>query len=107
MRSSRSLSLLAITIAIFSSPITTNGTTLLILTNFILMVAGVSAMVLLLRSDVKQSAAIFRRNVKHIRHRLEEESSAASKLASFRSLYSYVFVSASSIFLYEINFPPL
>lgn len=49
------------------------------LTNFILTVAGVSAVVLLLRSDVKQSAAIFRRNVKHIRQWLEEESSAASK----------------------------
>ncbi|KAH1128660.1 hypothetical protein J1N35_000038 [Gossypium stocksii] len=49
------------------------------LTNFILTVAGVSAVVLLLRSDVKQSAAIFRRNVKHIRNWLEEESSAASK----------------------------
>ncbi|CAL8988822.1 unnamed protein product [Prunus brigantina] len=36
------------------------------LTNFILTVAGVSAVVLLLRSDVKQSATIFRRNVKHI-----------------------------------------
>ncbi|XWS30516.1 hypothetical protein CRYUN_Cryun24cG0124500 [Craigia yunnanensis] len=51
------------------------------LTNFILTVAGVSAVVLLLRSDVKQSAAIFRRNVKHIRNWIEEESSAASKAA--------------------------
>ncbi|KAE8650771.1 uncharacterized protein LOC101219831 [Cucumis sativus] len=46
------------------------------LTNFILTVAGVSAVVLLLRSDVKQSASIFRRNVKHIRKWLEEESKA-------------------------------
>ncbi|KAJ4729484.1 DNA double-strand break repair rad50 ATPase [Melia azedarach] len=51
------------------------------LTNFILTVAGVSAVVLLLRSDVKQSATIFRRNVKHIRNWLEEESTAASKAA--------------------------
>ncbi|XP_012088009.1 uncharacterized protein LOC105646704 [Jatropha curcas] len=51
------------------------------LTNFIITVAGVSAVVLLLRSDVKQSAAIFRRNVKHIRNWLEEESAAASKTA--------------------------
>ncbi|XP_010540389.1 PREDICTED: uncharacterized protein LOC104814182 isoform X2 [Tarenaya hassleriana] len=51
------------------------------LTNFILTVAGVSAVVVLLRSDVKQSAAIFRRNVKHLRNWLEEESSAASKAA--------------------------
>ncbi|KAL3848839.1 hypothetical protein ACJIZ3_010721 [Penstemon smallii] len=49
------------------------------LTNFILTVAGVSAVVLLLRSDVKQSASIFRRNVRHIRNWLEEESAAASK----------------------------
>ncbi|RZB47162.1 hypothetical protein D0Y65_050980 [Glycine soja] len=49
------------------------------LTNFVLTVAGVSAVVLLLRSDVKQSASIFRRNVKHIRNWLEEESAASSK----------------------------
>ncbi|XP_010250664.1 PREDICTED: uncharacterized protein LOC104592850 [Nelumbo nucifera] len=49
------------------------------LTNFILTVAGVSAVVLLLRSDVKQSAAIFRRNVRQIRQWLEEESASASK----------------------------
>ncbi|XP_023533018.1 uncharacterized protein LOC111795026 [Cucurbita pepo subsp. pepo] len=48
------------------------------LTNFILTVAGVGAVVLLLRSDVKQSASIFRRNVKHIRQWLEEESTSAS-----------------------------
>ncbi|KAK6280355.1 hypothetical protein POUND7_020622 [Theobroma cacao] len=57
------------------------GYKVMALTNFILTVAGVSAVVLLLRSDVKQSAAIFRRNVKHIRNWLEEESSAASKAA--------------------------
>ncbi|XP_018815446.1 uncharacterized protein LOC108987059 [Juglans regia] len=51
------------------------------LTNFILTVAGVSAAILLLRSDVRQSAAVFRRNVKHIRHWLEEESASASKAA--------------------------
>lgn len=50
------------------------------LTNFILTVAGVSAVVMLLRSDVKQSATVFKRNVKHIRHWLEEETPAASKL---------------------------
>ncbi|KAG9444103.1 hypothetical protein H6P81_015443 [Aristolochia fimbriata] len=51
------------------------------LTNFILTVAGVSAAILLLRGDVKQSAAIFRRNVRQIRHWLEEESASASKAA--------------------------
>ncbi|CAN1196879.1 hypothetical protein LINPERHAP2_LOCUS43802 [Linum perenne] len=50
------------------------------LTNFIVTIAGVSAVVLLLRSDVKQSAAILRRNVKHIRTWLEEESAASSKV---------------------------
>ncbi|XP_068657604.1 uncharacterized protein [Aristolochia californica] len=49
------------------------------LTNFILTVAGVSAAILLLRSDVKHSAAIFRRNVRQIRHWLEEESASTSK----------------------------
>ncbi|KAJ8755188.1 hypothetical protein K2173_018986 [Erythroxylum novogranatense] len=61
------------------------------LTNFILTVAGVSAVVLLLRSDVKQSASIFRRNVKVIREWLEQESAAsanASKKASPKELES-------------------
>ncbi|KAI5393563.1 uncharacterized protein LOC127096938 [Lathyrus oleraceus] len=49
------------------------------LTNFVLTVAGVSAVVLLLRSDVKQSASIFKRNVKQIRHWLEEETANSSK----------------------------
>ncbi|XP_058179425.1 uncharacterized protein LOC131298134 isoform X1 [Rhododendron vialii] len=49
------------------------------LTNLILTVAGVSAVVLLMRSDVKQTATIFRRNVRQIRHWLEQESTAAAK----------------------------
>lgn len=52
------------------------------LTNFVVTVAAVGAVVLLARSDVKQSAAIFRRNVRHIRNWLEEESTAASKYYS-------------------------
>jgi hypothetical protein len=58
------------------------------LTNFILTVVGVGAAVMLLRSDVKQSATIFRRNVRHIRNWLEEESAAAAKYepSPFRSL---------------------
>ncbi|KAL5731514.1 hypothetical protein ACHQM5_004235 [Ranunculus cassubicifolius] len=51
------------------------------LTNFILTVAGVGAVVLLLRGDVKQSAGIFRRNIKQIRTWLEEESASATKAA--------------------------
>ncbi|XP_073148376.1 uncharacterized protein [Henckelia pumila] len=49
------------------------------LTNFLLTVAGVGAVILLMRSDVKQSASIFRRNVRHIRNWLEEESATAAK----------------------------
>ncbi|KAJ1690138.1 hypothetical protein LUZ63_014293 [Rhynchospora breviuscula] len=49
------------------------------ITNFILTVAGVTAAVILLRGDVKQSATIFRRNLRHIRHWLEEESTSAAK----------------------------
>ncbi|RYR03523.1 hypothetical protein Ahy_B06g082527 [Arachis hypogaea] len=41
------------------------------LTNFVLTVAGVCAVMLLLRTDMKQSANIFRRNVKHICNWLE------------------------------------
>ncbi|XP_010453524.1 PREDICTED: uncharacterized protein LOC104735429 [Camelina sativa] len=52
------------------------------LTNFIATVVGVGAVVLLLKGDVKQTATVVRRNVKHIRHWLEEESSAASKSAA-------------------------
>ncbi|KAI4350496.1 hypothetical protein L6164_004947 [Bauhinia variegata] len=50
------------------------------LTNFVLTVAGVSAVILLLRSDVKQSASIFRRNAKHIRNWLEEETTESAKV---------------------------
>ncbi|CAL5201186.1 unnamed protein product [Lathyrus oleraceus] len=50
------------------------------ITNFVLTVAGVSAVVLLLRSDVKKSASIFKQNVKQIRHWLEEETPNPSKV---------------------------
>ena len=53
------------------------------LTSFILTVVGVGAAVMLLRKDVKQSATVFRRNVRHIRNWLEEESAAAAKYAPF------------------------
>ncbi|XP_004499612.1 uncharacterized protein [Cicer arietinum] len=49
------------------------------LTNFVLTVAGVSAVVLLLRSDVRKSASTFKQNVKHIRHWLEEETANSAK----------------------------
>lgn len=56
------------------------------LTNFILTVVGVSAVFLLMRSDVKQSASIFKRNVRQIRHWLEEESASAAKYELFALL---------------------
>ncbi|GLJ30592.1 hypothetical protein SUGI_0605760 [Cryptomeria japonica] len=48
------------------------------ITNFLMTVIGVGAVVLLLRSDVKQSANIFKRNMKQIRTWIEEESSATA-----------------------------
>ncbi|WJX30438.1 hypothetical protein P8452_18976 [Trifolium repens] len=50
------------------------------ITNFTLTVAGVSAAVLLLRSDVRKSASIFQQNVKHIRRWLEQETAHSSKV---------------------------
>ncbi|RAL39509.1 unnamed protein product [Cuscuta campestris] len=49
------------------------------LTNFVLTVVGVSAVILMMRTDVKQSAAIFRRNARQIRNWLEEESVSVTK----------------------------
>jgi hypothetical protein len=40
---------------------------------------GVAAVAYLMRGDVRTGAATFRRNLKHIRGWLEEESAAASK----------------------------
>lgn len=51
------------------------------LTNFIVTVVAVGAAIILFRGDVKQSATVFRRNLRHIRHWLEEESGSASKYA--------------------------
>eukprot|EP01018_Ginkgo_biloba_P002389 Gb_27118 [translate_table: standard] len=49
------------------------------ITNFIVTVVGVGAVILLLRGDVKQSAGIFKRNMRQIRTWLEEESASASQ----------------------------
>ncbi|GFQ00808.1 hypothetical protein PHJA_002224700 [Phtheirospermum japonicum] len=74
------------------------------LTNFILTVAGVSAVVLLLRSDVKQSASIFRRNVRHIRHWLEQESATAAKYDFvFEHLFLFLFLCQSIIMILISN----
>lgn len=40
---------------------------------------GVAAVAYLMKSDVRTGAATFRRNIKHIRGWLEEQSAAASK----------------------------
>ncbi|XP_057853335.2 uncharacterized protein LOC131063509 isoform X1 [Cryptomeria japonica] len=54
------------------------------ITNFLMTVIGVGAVVLLLRSDVKQSANIFKRNMKQIRTWIEEESSATASKRSIQ-----------------------
>ncbi|KAL9667322.1 hypothetical protein QQ045_001674 [Rhodiola kirilowii] len=67
------------------------------LTNFVLTVAGLSAVLMLTRSDVKHSAAIFRRNVKQIRNWLEEESASAANDArsAAKLLKAYATVTSS------------
>ncbi|KAI3973101.1 hypothetical protein MKX01_019759 [Papaver californicum] len=61
------------------------------LTNFVITVAGVGAVVLLLRSDIKQSASLVRRDIRHIRNWLEKESIVASKYkAKVKELESQV-----------------
>jgi hypothetical protein len=60
------------------------------LTNLILTVVGVGAAVMLLRKDVKQSSTMLRRNLRHIKTWLEEESTAATyALHPFYSLQSF------------------
>lgn len=49
------------------------------LTNFILMVVGVGAAVMLLRKGIKQLATIFGRNMRCICNWLEEKSAATAK----------------------------
>ncbi|XP_074578522.1 uncharacterized protein LOC141835004 [Curcuma longa] len=49
------------------------------LTNFIVTVVGVGAAILLFRTDARQSAAIFRRNLRQIRSWLEEETASTAK----------------------------
>lgn len=63
------------------------------LTNLILTVVGVGAAMMLLRKDVKQSSAVFRRNIRHIRNWLEEESAATYTLQSLPSLYYSIIIS--------------
>eukprot|EP00850_Spirogloea_muscicola_P015670 SM000122S25777 [mRNA] locus=s122:215809:216281:- [translate_table: standard] len=46
------------------------------LTNFLLTAAAVGAAVVLLRGDVRATAATLRRNVRHLRAWLEEEQAA-------------------------------
>lgn len=52
------------------------------LSNFVMTVVAVGAAYMLLRGDVRQSGTVLRRNLRHIRQWLEEESAAASKAGS-------------------------
>lgn len=75
------------------------------LTNFILTVVGVSAAVLILRSDVRHSSAIFRRNIRQIRNWLEEESVSSSSKYILPSLSFQLpiwFLSVNYVF-FKIN----
>ncbi|BBN02982.1 hypothetical protein MPTK1_2g19800 [Marchantia polymorpha subsp. ruderalis] len=49
------------------------------LSNFLVTVVGVGAIVLMLRGDVRKSSVTLRRNLRHIREWLETEQVAASK----------------------------
>ncbi|CAL8463090.1 g2624 [Coccomyxa elongata] len=47
--------------------------------NFMVTLVGVAAVAYLMKSDVRTGAATFRRNIKHIRGWLEEQSAATAK----------------------------
>jgi len=47
------------------------------LSNFVMTVVGVGAVAMLMKTDVRTSASMLRRNLKHIRSWLEEASSAS------------------------------
>lgn len=51
------------------------------MTNFILTLAGVTAVVMLMRQDVRTSTRMLRSNLKHIRGWLEEAGEASAKAA--------------------------
>ncbi|PRW57426.1 hypothetical protein C2E21_3991 [Chlorella sorokiniana] len=51
------------------------------ITNFILTVVGVGAVAMLMSKDLKQSSAMLRRNMRHIRTWLEEQGAAAERTA--------------------------
>ncbi|KAL4452282.1 hypothetical protein ABPG75_007944 [Micractinium tetrahymenae] len=51
------------------------------ITNFILTVVGVGAVAMLMSKDIKQSSAMLRRNMRHIRTWLEEQGAAAEQAA--------------------------
>lgn len=55
------------------------------LSNFILTVVGVGAVVLLMRGDVKKTAVVFRRNARQLRAWLEEEQAAGAEHSSKKS----------------------
>ncbi|KAH7435462.1 hypothetical protein KP509_06G066000 [Ceratopteris richardii] len=46
--------------------------------NFLVTVLGVGAVWMLIRSDLRQSSAVFSRNVRHVRNWLEKEAASSS-----------------------------
>ncbi len=50
------------------------------MTNFVLTVMGVTAVVMLMRQDVRTSTRMLRNNIKHIRSWLDEAGEATGKV---------------------------
>eukprot|EP00250_Pteridium_aquilinum_P003806 c14089_g1_i1 orf=292-525(+) len=51
------------------------------LSNFLLTVLGVGAVWMIVRTDLRQSSAVFSRNVRHLRNWLEKEAASSSEAA--------------------------
>lgn len=51
------------------------------LTNFLITLMGVGAVAYLMKRDVRDGSAMLRRNLRHIRSWLEEQSAAAEQTA--------------------------
>ncbi|EFN54997.1 hypothetical protein CHLNCDRAFT_134810 [Chlorella variabilis] len=51
------------------------------ISNFLLTIVGVGAVAMLMSKDIKQSSAMLRRNMRHVRTWLEEQGAAAEQAA--------------------------
>ncbi|PSC72058.1 DNA double-strand break repair rad50 ATPase [Micractinium conductrix] len=51
------------------------------ISNFLLTIVGVGAVAMLMSKDLKQSSAMLRRNMRHVRTWLEEQGAAAEQAA--------------------------